>query len=61
MKDIQKKDLEDLRKHYLKAKEAGETEFEWRGHKLIVAYAAYLIEFEDMKLKNGKRKLGSKS
>lgn len=44
---ITKDDLEDLRKHYVKSKDDGKSQFIWRGHKLLTDYAGYLIQYAD--------------
>jgi hypothetical protein len=42
--------VEQLRKAYTQAWAAGETQFVFEGHSLLVAYARYMLEYLDLRV-----------
>lgn len=52
---LSKADLERLKTAYRSAVDAGETQFTFDGHELVVSYAKYLIEYVEGQLKRKKR------
>ena len=53
--NLSKADLERLKTAYRRAVDAGETQFTFDGHELVVSYAKYLIEYVEGQLKRKKR------
>jgi hypothetical protein len=42
--------VEQFRKAYNRARAAGETQFVFEGHSLLVAYARYMLEYLDLRV-----------
>lgn len=47
---LNRSDYQDLKSHYDKAVEAKLDTFEWRGRKILVTYAKYLLEYLNLEL-----------